>query len=77
MVSSLQKKIEDTQQKEEAQLQESLEWAEQRARQKVHRALEYEWEVSAGPLLRPGGHLLWVVCLAWPRAPLLCCWCLR
>ncbi|KAI5282523.1 hypothetical protein MUG91_G103n53 [Manis pentadactyla] len=47
VVSSLQKKIEDTQQKEEAQLQESLGWAEQRAHQKVHQALEYEWELNS------------------------------
>lgn len=48
MVSSLQKKIEGAQQKEEAQLQESLVLAEQRAHQKVHQVTEYEQEVSAG-----------------------------
>ncbi|KAK2489498.1 hypothetical protein MC885_017180 [Smutsia gigantea] len=47
VVSGLQKKIEDTQQKEEAQLQESLGWAEQRAHQKAHQALEYEWELNS------------------------------
>jgi centrosomal protein CEP164 len=47
VISSLQKKIEGAQQKEEAQLQESLGWAEQRAHQKVHQVTEYEQEVSA------------------------------
>ncbi|KAL1782015.1 centrosomal protein of 164 kDa isoform X1 [Sigmodon hispidus] len=46
-VSSLQKKIEGVQQKEEAQLQESLGWAEQRAHQKVHQVIEYEQELSS------------------------------
>lgn len=46
VVSSLQKKIEETQQKEEAQLQESLGSAEHRAQQKVRQVLEYEREVS-------------------------------
>lgn len=46
VVSSLQKKIEEAQQKEEAQLQESLGWAEQRAQRKVHQVLEYEQELS-------------------------------
>ncbi|XP_054581250.1 centrosomal protein of 164 kDa [Eptesicus fuscus] len=41
-VSSLQKEVEEAQQKEEAQQQESLGWAEQRARQ----LLEYEQELS-------------------------------
>lgn len=48
VISSLQKKIEGAHQKEEAQLQESLGWAEQRAHQKVHQVIEYEQEVSAG-----------------------------
>ncbi|ERE75215.1 hypothetical protein H671_4g12820 [Cricetulus griseus] len=47
VVSSLQKKIEGAQQKEEAQLQESLGWAEQRAHQKVHQVIEYEQELSS------------------------------
>ncbi|XP_038179834.1 centrosomal protein of 164 kDa isoform X2 [Arvicola amphibius] len=47
VVSSLQKKIEGAQQKEEAQLQESLVWAEQRAHQKVHQVTEYEKELSS------------------------------
>ncbi|XP_021495427.1 centrosomal protein of 164 kDa isoform X2 [Meriones unguiculatus] len=47
VVSSLQKKIEGAQQKEEAQLQESLGWAEQRAHQKVHQVFEYEQELSS------------------------------
>ncbi|KAF6332749.1 centrosomal protein 164 [Rhinolophus ferrumequinum] len=46
VVSSLQKKIEETQQKEEAQLQESLGLAEHRAQQKVRQVLEYERELS-------------------------------
>lgn len=45
MVSSLQKKIEEAHQKEEAQLRESLGWAEQRAHQKAHQVVEYEQEV--------------------------------
>lgn len=47
VVSSLQKKIEGAQQKEEAQLQESLGRAEQRAHQKVHQVMEYEQELSS------------------------------
>ncbi|XP_052614892.1 centrosomal protein of 164 kDa isoform X4 [Peromyscus californicus insignis] len=47
VVSSLQKKIEAAQQKEEAQLQESLGRAEQRAHQKVHQVIEYEQELSS------------------------------
>ncbi|CAH6865624.1 Cep164 [Phodopus roborovskii] len=47
VVSSLRKKIEGAQQKEEAQLQESLGWAEQRAHQKVHQVIEYEQELSS------------------------------
>ncbi|XP_028639612.1 centrosomal protein of 164 kDa isoform X1 [Grammomys surdaster] len=47
VISSLQKKIEGAQQKEEAQLQESLGWAEQRAHQKVHQVIEYEQELSS------------------------------
>ena len=47
VISSLQKKIEGAQQKEEAQLQESLGWAEQRAHQKVHQVTEYEQELSS------------------------------
>ncbi|XP_059123731.1 centrosomal protein of 164 kDa [Peromyscus eremicus] len=47
VVSSLQKKIEGAQQKEEAQLQESLGRAEQRAHQKVHQVIEYEQELSS------------------------------
>nr|XP_048272843.1 centrosomal protein of 164 kDa isoform X4 [Myodes glareolus] len=47
VVSSLQKKIEGAQQKEEAQLQESLVLAEQRAHQKVHQVTEYEQELSS------------------------------
>ncbi|XP_074191524.1 centrosomal protein of 164 kDa isoform X5 [Rhinolophus sinicus] len=46
VVSSLRKKIEETQQKEEAQLQESLGSAEHRAQQKVRQVLEYERELS-------------------------------
>ncbi|KAG8522247.1 Centrosomal protein of 164 kDa, partial [Galemys pyrenaicus] len=46
VVSGLQKKIEEVQQKEEAQLQVNLGWAEQR----VHQVLEYEREL--GDLLR-------------------------
>ncbi|XP_004452967.2 centrosomal protein of 164 kDa isoform X1 [Dasypus novemcinctus] len=45
-VSGLQKKIEEAQQKEEAQLQESLGRMEQRAQQKVHQVAEYEQELS-------------------------------
>ena len=52
VVSSLQKKMEEAHQKEEAQLQESLGRAEQRAHQKAYHVLEYEQEVSAGLLLR-------------------------
>ncbi|XP_076432288.1 centrosomal protein of 164 kDa isoform X2 [Peromyscus maniculatus bairdii] len=47
VVSSLQRKIEGAQQKEEAQLQESLGRAEQRAHQKVHQVMEYEQELSS------------------------------
>lgn len=47
VVSSLQKKIEGAQQKEEAQLQESLMWVEQRAHHKVHQVTEYEQELSS------------------------------
>ncbi|XP_044775188.1 centrosomal protein of 164 kDa isoform X4 [Neomonachus schauinslandi] len=46
VVSSLQKKMKEAQQKEEARLQESLSRAEQRAHQKVHQVLEYEQELS-------------------------------
>ncbi|XP_036048002.1 centrosomal protein of 164 kDa isoform X3 [Onychomys torridus] len=47
VVSGLQKKIVGAQEKEEAQLQESLGWAEQRAHQKVHQVIEYEQELSS------------------------------
>ncbi|XP_045694260.1 centrosomal protein of 164 kDa isoform X8 [Phyllostomus hastatus] len=47
VVSRLQKKIEEAQQKEEAQLQESLGGTEQRAQHRVHQVLEYEQELSA------------------------------
>ncbi|XP_026634929.1 centrosomal protein of 164 kDa isoform X1 [Microtus ochrogaster] len=47
VVSNLQKKIEGAQQKEEAQLQESLVWVEQRAHQKFHQVTEYEQELSS------------------------------
>ncbi|XP_053528716.1 centrosomal protein of 164 kDa isoform X3 [Artibeus jamaicensis] len=47
VVSRLQKKIEEAQQKEEAQLQESLVGTEQRAQHRVHQVLEYEQELSA------------------------------
>ncbi|KAM9768530.1 centrosomal protein of 164 kDa isoform 7-T7 [Dama dama] len=46
VVSSLQKKMEEAHQREEAQLQESLGWAEQRAHHKVYQVLEYEQELS-------------------------------
>ncbi|XP_037697526.1 centrosomal protein of 164 kDa isoform X13 [Choloepus didactylus] len=45
-VSSLQKKTEEAQQKEKAQLQESLVQMEQRAHQKAHQVIEYEQELS-------------------------------
>ncbi|KAG3286626.1 hypothetical protein H1C71_010221 [Ictidomys tridecemlineatus] len=47
VVSGLQKKIEEAHQKEEAQLRESLGWAEQRAHQKAHQVVEYEQELSS------------------------------
>ncbi|KAM5316903.1 centrosomal protein of 164 kDa isoform 8-T9 [Glossophaga mutica] len=47
IISRLQKKIEEAQQKEEAQLQESLGRTEQRAQHRVHQVLEYEQELSA------------------------------
>lgn len=47
MVCSLQKKLEGAGQKEEAQLQERREWAEQRAQHSAHQVLEYEQEVRA------------------------------
>lgn len=47
VISNLQKKIEGAQQKEEAQLQESLGRAEQRTHQKVHQVMEYEQELSS------------------------------
>uniref|UniRef100_A0A8C5KMD5 Centrosomal protein of 164 kDa n=1 Tax=Jaculus jaculus TaxID=51337 RepID=A0A8C5KMD5_JACJA len=47
MVSSLQKKIEEAQQKKEAQLQESFAREEQKAYQKVHQVTEYEQELSS------------------------------
>eukprot|EP00073_Rattus_norvegicus_P049228 XP_017451512.1 PREDICTED: centrosomal protein of 164 kDa [Rattus norvegicus] len=47
VISNLQKKIEGAQQKEEAQLQESLGRAEQRTHQKVHQVIEYEQELSS------------------------------
>lgn len=68
VVSSLQKKIEEAQQKEEAQLQESLGWAEQRAQRKVHQVLEYEQEVNAG---LPLWHC---VCLSWMLRQLAGLW---
>lgn len=55
VVSSLQKKMQEAHQKEEAQLQESLGRVEQRAHHKVYQVLEYEQEVSAGLLLSPWG----------------------
>lgn len=55
VVSSLQKKMEEAQQKEKAQLQESWGRAEQRAHRKAHQVLEYEQEVRAGLLLCPPG----------------------
>lgn len=61
VVSSLQKKMEEAQQKEEAQLQESLGRAEQRAHQKVHQVLEYEQEVNARLLLHLRVCLLWML----------------
>ncbi|XP_076968907.1 centrosomal protein of 164 kDa isoform X3 [Tamandua tetradactyla] len=54
VVSNLQKKIEEAQQKEEAQLQESLGRMEQRAQLKVHQVIEYEQELSG--LLREKRH---------------------
>lgn len=62
VVSSLQRKMEEAQQKEAAQVQESLGWAEQRAQQRAHRVLEYEQEVSAAGLPRPYMCLSWVLC---------------
>lgn len=53
MVSSLQKKMQEAHQREEAQLQESLGRAEQRAHHKAYQVLEYEQEVRAGLLLLP------------------------
>ena len=53
VVSSLQKKMQEAHQREEAQLQESLGRAEQRAHHKVYQVLEYEQEVRAGLLLSP------------------------
>uniref|UniRef100_H0VM69 Centrosomal protein of 164 kDa n=1 Tax=Cavia porcellus TaxID=10141 RepID=H0VM69_CAVPO len=47
VVSDLRKKIEAAQQKEVAQLQENLGWAEQRAHQKAHQVAEYEQELSS------------------------------
>ncbi|XP_042538857.1 centrosomal protein of 164 kDa isoform X3 [Dipodomys spectabilis] len=47
MVSGLQKKIEEVQQKEEVHLGENLGWAEQRAHQKAHQVIEYEQELSS------------------------------
>lgn len=47
MVSSLQKKIEEAQQKEEAQLQKCLGQVEHRVHQKAYHMAEYEQEVSA------------------------------
>ena len=74
MVSSLQKKMEEAHQREEAQLQESLGWAEQRAHHKAHQVLDYEQEVRAGLLLslwrpvvmagRPSRSGLRVLCFA-------------
>ena len=55
VVSNLQKKMQEAHQKEEAQLQESLGRAEQRAHHRVYQVLEYEQEVSAGLLLSPWG----------------------
>lgn len=52
VVSRLQKKIEEAQQKEEAQLQESLGRTEQRVQHRVHQVLQYEQEVNAGLPLR-------------------------
>lgn len=49
MLSSLQKKMEKAQQREESELRESLGKAEQRAYQKLHQVMEYEQEVSAAP----------------------------
>ncbi|VFV37578.1 centrosomal protein of 164 kda-like [Lynx pardinus] len=46
VVSSLRKKMEEAQQREEAQLQESLGRAEQRAHQKAHQVFQYEQELS-------------------------------
>ncbi|XP_019831104.2 centrosomal protein of 164 kDa isoform X7 [Bos indicus] len=46
VVSSLQKKMQEAHQKEEAQLQESVGWAEQRAHHRVYQVLEYEQELS-------------------------------
>lgn len=48
VISRLQKKIEEAQQKEKVQLQESLGRTEQRAQHRVHQVLEYEQEVNAG-----------------------------
>nr|XP_051704787.1 centrosomal protein of 164 kDa isoform X2 [Oryctolagus cuniculus] len=47
VLSGLQKKIEEAQQREEAELRESLGKAEQRAYQKLHQVLEYEQELSS------------------------------
>ena len=53
VVSSLLKKMQEAHQREEAQLQESLGRAEQRAHHKAYQVLEYEQEVRAGLLLSP------------------------
>ncbi|XP_062053081.1 centrosomal protein of 164 kDa isoform X3 [Lepus europaeus] len=47
VLSGLQKKIEEAQQREEAELRESLGKAEQRAYQKLHQVIEYEQELSS------------------------------
>lgn len=68
VVSSLQKKIEETQQKEEAQLQESLGSAEHRAQQKVRQVLEYEREVNVcavADALTEGRAILEACALLW------------